>query len=190
MIEVPYVDIDGDGVADFSYCDGSCSLNEGENTVYTHIGGVVQSGIHSDTGWCYNNSGTLYHSSHNTEGLACCVTTYWCGGHSRYSCNGHTSTSYCGGGSSCSNPVSSTSYCGGGSSCTNRGSYTVSGTTHYYCKGHSTTSCGGHTNTSYCWSGWSDSNSGCSNYTTENYTCYSGRGTISHSLCVRIVVVR
>lgn len=183
MIEVPYVDIDGDGVADYSYCDGSCSLHEGENTVYTHIGGVVQEGIHSDTGWCYNNSGTLYHTSHNTEGLSCCVTTYWCGGHSRYKCNGHTSTSYCDGGSGCSNQVSSTTYCGGGSSCTNRGSVTTGSTTTYYCKGHSSTSCGGHTSTSYCWSGWSNSNSGCSNYSTENYTCYSGRGTTSHSSC-------
>lgn len=86
-IEVPYIDLDSDGVADYSYCDGSFSLHEGENKVYTHIGGVIQDGIHSDTGWCYNNSGTLYHTSHNTEGLSCCLTNYWCGGHD--SCNGH-----------------------------------------------------------------------------------------------------
>lgn len=103
-VEVPYIDLDNDGVADYSYCDGSYSLHEGENKVYTHIGGVVQDGIHSDTGWCYNNSGTLYHTSHNTEGLSCCLTNYWCGGHDNCNghlvCNGHKKngvTTYCDG---------------------------------------------------------------------------------------------
>lgn len=78
-IERPRVDLNGDGVADYLYCDGSTSLNEGENDVYTTIGSQT---IHDN---CLNHSDTLYHDS--DSGMDCCHTVYHCGG--------HTGTRYC-----------------------------------------------------------------------------------------------
>lgn len=108
MREEPYVDLNGDGVADYSYCNGSNSMSEGENFVVTHIGGVLQSGMNPV---CYNNTGTMYHTSHNADGLACCVTQYRCGGHLR--CDGHVQP--CPGHLTCPGHVKNgvTTYCSG-----------------------------------------------------------------------------
>lgn len=172
----PYVDLNNDKKADYIYCDGSVSLNEGENIVYTSIGGsVIQEG--SDTGRCYNSSGLLFHESHNPDGAGCCETTYFCGGHltckghlgcpGHLTCYGHTDASgnltYCEG--------CTTYYCGGCTSCP--GHLTCYGHTNAsgnltYCEGCTTiydtcllSYCAG-CKTEYCYTGTSKTPRGCS----------------------------
>lgn len=164
MREVPYVDLNGDGVADYSYCDGSSSMAEGENIVITHIGGAVQSGIHSDTGWCYNNSGILYHSSHNTDGIGCCVTSYNCGGHLK--CDGH---SYCDGHNICvghPDAQGNLSYC--------------DGCYAYNCDGCKTRYCSGCI-TYRCYGGISYDPTSCSNE-ISNFVCNGYNLCLGHKI--------
>ena len=203
-VEEPYVDLNGDGVADYVYCDGQTSLNEGEHQCVIKIGNDWVSGLDMhETGTCYNCTGTLYHDSHNTDGIACCVTLYWCGFHYRYACNGHSQTSYCEDVTldNCTNKMVNTSYCNL-SDCTNksydgRKFYCNGHTTTTYCDlsdctnkievvdghrniikydcgGHTTTSCGGHTTTTYCWNGYSNDFGSCTDYNTYSYQCYYG----------------
>lgn len=194
-IEIPYCDINGDGIGDYNYCDGSNSLEEGENLVVTHIGGVVQHNIHNETGLCYNNSGVLYHDTHNTDGIACCITRYWCGGHSKYLCNGHIS--YCTDINTCTNKSSYITYCVDINTCTNK--LYVSNTkctdintctnkvydgTKKYCTSSELSNCANKTTTTtYCWTGKSNSKGSCTNYSEsgifiKKYTC---NGHVSES---------
>lgn len=167
--EEPYVDINGDGIADYVYCDGQTSLSEGEHQCVIKIGNNWVSGLDMhETGTCYNCTGTLYHESHNTDGIECCVTYYWCDGHYRYTCKGHSNTSYCDDTtiSSCTNKSENTSYCDL-SDCTNKSydgrKFSCNGHTEttycssdemYYCTNKNYNGrefyCNGHTETTYC----------------------------------------
>lgn len=177
-IEIPYCDINGDGIGDYNYCDGSNSLEEGENLVITHIGGVIQHNIYAETGVCYNNSGVLYHDTHNTDGIACCITRYWCGGHSKYLCNGHIS--YCANINTCTNKSSYITYCADISTCTNK----IYDGTKKYCTSSELSNCANKkSTTTYCWTGKSNSKGSCTNYSEsgifiKKYTC---NGHISES---------
>ena len=94
----PSGNLDRDNIAEYEYCDGTVSYNEGDNFCVTKIGGMIQSGItFGGFGSCLNESDRLYHAyaSDNIHGIACDTESYWCGGHSRYVCQGHELIQFC-----------------------------------------------------------------------------------------------
>lgn len=162
--EEPYVDLDGDGEADYSYCDGSTSMNEGENKVVVQIGGEWLGGLEcSESQHCYNLSSELYHDSHNTDGITCCSTEFRCGGHMRYMCDGHKIycwEQYSDSAGSCTNCIKEIHYCTDEQmdSCVNKVATTVN-----------------------CWTGYINNKTdyNCNNYTTievAGETCYICKG--------------
>lgn len=166
-IEEPYVDLNNDGVADYHYCDGSASLGEGENLCVIQIGGEWVGGLNmTETRTCYNSSSTQYHTSHNTDGIPCCVTRYWCGGHEIYSCQGHKT--YCTDINNCANKTGNIIYCTNIDSCTNK---TEDGILTY-CNENELNSCVNKTSEStitYCFTGEKNSPGTCDNYETSGF---------------------
>lgn len=201
--EEPYVDLNGDGEADYHYCDGSTSLHEGENHVVVKIGDAWIGGLQwNETYTCYNLSEEMYHSSHNTDGIDCCVTKYYCGGHMKYMCNGHSV--YCWEDNSddfgecsdyseitvtcdeeefetCDNKIETIKYCWTGYSgnptecgCNNYTAENVGGATYYVCNGHDTVYC------DEVLENWIDD---CDNHSLHNETCFSGQRYGSEAPC-------